>query len=87
MGGEIFTDDEIIALLRREAMFAKRLRGDYANPLSKRLAEGWYPSRPDDYAPLGHVHDRHVLINVREYERSLVRMADLIELLTGTLPD
>ena len=81
------TDDEIIVELRREAMFAKRLSGEYANPLSARLAEGWYPSRPDDYAPLGHVHDRHVLINVREYERGLVRMAELIERLTGPLPD
>lgn len=39
-----------------------------SNPISKRLAYGWYPSTRDPETGAV-VHDRHVLIWVRHYER------------------
>lgn len=41
-----------------------------ANPISERLAQGWYPSSPTDRDSVsGYAHDRHVLIWVRASTR------------------
>lgn len=52
------------------------------NRISVRLSDGWYPSRPD--AERGHVHDRHVLIWVRNYETLILNMANEIERLEAS---
>jgi hypothetical protein len=44
-----------------------------SNPISERLAEGWYPSIRDDDSDTGCAHDRHVLIWVRNYEALLAQ--------------
>jgi hypothetical protein len=49
-----------------------------ANPISKRLADGWYPSGRNTRT--GEVeHDRHVLVWVRNYERLLGQLVDEVE--------
>lgn len=48
-----------------------------SNPISRRLADGWYPSGRNGDGEVQ--HDRHVLIWVRNYERLLDQLADEIE--------
>jgi hypothetical protein len=68
--------DEIAPLLREaDALLA--------NPISERLAEGWYPSVRDDTSDLGWAHDRHVMIWVRNYESLIRSLADALRATGG----
>jgi hypothetical protein len=48
---------------------AERAERLLTNPISKRLADGWYPSGRNADGEV--VHDRHVLIWVRNYEATI----------------
>lgn len=60
---------DILEIIQRAA--------DGADAFAMRLADGWYPSGRNDEGE--HVHDRHVMIHVRNHAHDLHKAAKEIE--------
>jgi hypothetical protein len=56
---------------------AEHARRLLSNPISARLADGWYPSGRDAEGNVQ--HDRHVLIWVRNYESVIAALLDELD--------